>query len=45
MADGTRFKQLQETFQHQIDGHEEALQEVRGRLDQLTDLLRTIIAQ
>lgn len=42
MIDDTHFKQQQESLQRQVDAHEESLQEIKDRLNQLTDMMRTL---
>lgn len=44
MAEGTRSRLQQDTLQCQVDVHEETLQTMNERLDQLTDMMRTFMA-
>lgn len=44
MVESTRSKQNQETLQREIDVHQEAIQEIRGLFNQLTDMPRSLVA-
>lgn len=43
MAEGTRYKQKQENLQWLVDNLEEGVQEPRGWLDQMNDMLRSLV--
>lgn len=44
MADGTRFKQQEELLQHQVENHEENINDIKERIDQLADMMMTLIS-